>query len=257
MRIALVAQEDPFYLPPAVMAICEARKSDVVALVVLKSFNETMRDTARRLYEFYGATDFARLAARYAKAKLINRFGRCDRPYSVSGIASRLDIPLYTPEKVNSPEFLETLRTEIKPDLILSVAASQVFRRRLLSIPPLGCINIHSAPLPKYQGMMPVFWTLYHGEKAGCVTIHYMDVELDAGDIILQRSVDISPTDSLEDLMIRSKEVGVTAVLEALDMIEHDRVQRIKMDTSRASYFSFPKRIHAADLRARGRRLLR
>ena len=256
MRIALVAQEDPFYLPPAVLAICRARRPDFAAIVAQRSFNEKLHHTARRLHEFYGPLDFSRLVFRYARAKTLGRLSR-SRPYSVKSVARMLDIPLYTPQRINAPEFLQTLADEIRPDLILSIAASEIFKPELLSIPPLGCINLHSAPLPKYQGMMPVFWTMYHGESEGCVTVHHMAEKLDAGDIILQRPVSVGPSDSLEDMMIRCKEVGVAAVLEAIDLIERGEVKPTAMDKSGASYFSFPKREHAARLRAAGRRLLR
>ncbi len=69
MRIALVTQEDPFYLPPALDAFCSARPKDVCALIVLPAFNENMLATARRLYESYGARDFTRLGIRYSLAK--------------------------------------------------------------------------------------------------------------------------------------------------------------------------------------------
>ena len=123
-------------------------------------------------------------------------------------------------------------------------------------MPRFGCINLHSAPLPRYQGMMPNFWTMVHGEPQATVTVHEMVEKLDAGDIILQRPVPILPGDSLHDLMVRSKEVGVDAVLEAIEQIEHGSVQRQSMDPSRATYFTFPKRADAQRLRRMGRALL-
>jgi len=80
--------------------------------------------------------------------------------------------------------------------------------------------------------------------------------KLDAGDILLQRPVPILPGDSLHDLMVRSKEVGVEALLEAIRQIEEGRVVRRAMDPAQASYFSFPKRADAERLRRMGRALL-
>src|SRR5205823_5731761 len=171
MRIAVVTQEDPFYLPPALDAFCRARRTDVVALIILPAFNERLTATASRLYAFYGPRDFTRLAMRYAWAIIANRLNGLrplTRPYSAHDVAR------------------------------------------------LGCINLHSAPLPRYQGMMPNFWTMVEGEPEAAVTVHYMVEKLDAGDIILQRAVPIRPPDSLHDLMVRSKVVGVEALLEAV-----------------------------------------
>jgi methionyl-tRNA formyltransferase len=200
-----------------------------------------------------------RLASRYVGAKLADRANRVrpfTRPYSAADVARRHGLPVYRPAKINAPEFVTLLREQIRPDLLVSIAASQVLRQRVLDVPRLGCINLHSAPLPRYQGMMPNFWTLVHGEPEATVTVHYMVEKLDAGDIVLQWPVPILPGDSLHDLMVRSKEVGVQAVLEAMEQIEHGTARRHPMDPSKATYFTFPKREDARKLRQMGRALL-
>ena len=68
MRIAIVTQEDPFYLPPALDALCNVWQKDIVAVILLPSFNESLSATARRLYEFYGPWDFIRLSGRFVLA---------------------------------------------------------------------------------------------------------------------------------------------------------------------------------------------
>jgi methionyl-tRNA formyltransferase len=259
LRIALVTQEEPFYLPPALDALCRLRRSELVALVILPSFNESLPQTARRLYEFYGPRDFARLCARFLGARLLDRANRLlplTRPFSARDVALRHRVPLLLPANVNAPDFLDTLRREIRPDLIVSIAASQVFGSALLDVPQLGCINLHSAPLPRYQGMMPNFWTLLHQEPQATVTVHHMAAQLDAGDIILQRDVAVLPDDSLHDLMVRSKQIGVQAVDEAIGRLAAGTAPRRPMDPAQASYFSFPTRADARRLRAQGRRLL-
>jgi methionyl-tRNA formyltransferase len=259
MRIVVATQEDPFYLPPALDALCRARGRDVVGIIILPAFNEGLRATAGRLWEFYGPLDFLRLGLRFAGAKLADRLNGVrplTRPYSARDVARRHDVRVYTPAKINAPDFVRTLAEEIRPDLLISVAASQILRRAVLEVPRFGCINLHSAPLPRYQGMMPNFWTMVHAEPNATVTIHYMVEKLDAGDIILQRPVPIHPEDSLHDLMVRSKEVGVEALLEAVAQIERGTVVRRVMDPSQATYFSFPKRADALRLRRMGRALL-
>ncbi len=228
-------------------------------MIILPAFDEPLSATASRLLEFYGPVDFTRLGLRFCLAKVANKFNTytsLTRPYSAQDVAKRFGVPTYQPAKINSSEFLETFRNEIRPDLLISIAASQILKSKLLNIPPKGCINLHSAPLPRYQGMMPNFWTMVHEEPEATVTIHYMVEKLDAGDIILQKPVPIYPTDSLHDLMVRSKIVGVDALNEAIEQIEQSNVDAQEMDHSKATYFSFPKRDDAKRLRAQGRRLL-
>ncbi|WP_052954559.1 methionyl-tRNA formyltransferase [Microvirga vignae] len=259
MRIAVVTQEEPFILAPALDRLCRARAKDIVALIILPSFNEKLLATARRLYGFYGPVDFGRLCIRYGWTRLadfVNGWRPVTRAYSVGDVARRNSIPFYRPTNIGSPEFIKTLSERISPDLIVSVAASQLFTKELIDIPALGCINVHSSPLPRYRGMMPNFWTLLHNEPEAAVSIHYMVAKLDAGDLIMQRKVPIFAEDSLQDLMVRSKSVGIEALLEAIDHIEAGTVQVVPMDMAQSSYFSFPTRSDAQLLRMQGRRLL-
>src|SRR5262245_44706604 len=100
LRVALLTQEDPFYLPPALEQLCQARGRDVVALIILPAFNERLSSTAKRLYEFYGPVDFLRLAARYLGAKVadsVNRRVPLTRPFSAEDVARRHRIPVHHP----------------------------------------------------------------------------------------------------------------------------------------------------------------
>lgn len=228
-------------------------------MIILPAFDEPLSATASRLYEFYGPVDFARLGLRFLKAKVadrINKHYRLSRPYSAQDVAERFNVPTFQPSNINSPQFLDRIRHEIRPDLLISIAASQILKSQLLNIPTKGCVNLHSAPLPRYQGMMPNFWTLVHQEPEAAVTIHYMIEKLDAGDIILQKPVPIYPEDSLHDLMVRSKIVGIDALNESIEQISEGKVNAQAMDASQATYFSFPKRSDAQRLRNQGRQLL-
>ncbi len=257
MRIAIVTQEEPFYLPPFLDRLVTARRADIVALVILRPFNESLLDVGRRLYEFMGPWDFLQECFHFAAARgldTVNRLRPVARPYSAADVARRHSIPVYRPASINADAFVQVLRDEIAPDLLVSVAASQIFKRQVLAVPPLGCINVHSAPLPRYQGMMPNFWAMLHGESETAVTIHYMVEKLDAGDIILQVPVPIQPDDTLHTLIVRSKQIGVDALLTALAQIEAGVATATPMSTEQASYFSFPKRADGARFRSQGRR---
>lgn len=257
MRIVIVTQEEPFYLPAFLYNFINNCQDDVVGMIILRPFNESLIEVGRRLYEFLGFWDFIIECCYFVKAKffdILNRIKPMTRPYSVKDVARRYGVRVYKPANINSSDFLMTLRNEIRPDLIVSVAASQIFKRPLLEIPSLGCINVHSAPLPRYQGMMPNFWAMLHGEQETAVTVHYMVEKLDAGDIILQRPVPILPDDTLESLIVRSKQIGVRALLDAIAQIKAGTVTAVPMNKEAATYFSFPKRVDAQRFRELGRR---
>ena len=78
--------------------------------------------------------------------------------------ALELNIPVYQPEKVKNPEFVDILR-EINPDVIVVIAFGQILSKEILDLPKYGCINVHASLLPKYRGAAPIQWAVIDGEK--------------------------------------------------------------------------------------------
>ena len=73
-------------------------------------------------------------------------------------------IPVYQPEKVKDPAFVEILK-ELHPEAIVVIAFGQILSKAILDIPPYGCVNIHASLLPKYRGAAPIQWAVIDGEK--------------------------------------------------------------------------------------------
>ena len=69
--------------------------------------------------------------------------------------ALRLGLPVYQPEKIRTPEFLQVLQ-ELAPEVIVVVAFGQIIPKQVLELPPYGCINVHASLLPKYRGAAPI-----------------------------------------------------------------------------------------------------
>jgi methionyl-tRNA formyltransferase len=162
---------------------------------------------------------------------------------------------MYPASSVNAPEYLARVR-QLSPDVIVSVAAPEIFRKEILGIPRLGCINIHSGRLPVYRGMMPTFWQMMRGESAVTVTVHEMAEKLDAGGILGTVTVPIASRDSLDRVITVTKQEGARVLIEVLGKIRQGRAPGIPVDMNGASYFSFPKREHVREFRKRGHRLL-
>jgi methionyl-tRNA formyltransferase len=158
-------------------------------------------------------------------------------------------------QSVNRPDYIEQVRA-IAPDVIVSVAAPEIFRLELLKIPRLGCINIHSGRLPMYRGMMPTFWQMLRGEPAVTITVHRMAERLDAGDVLATRHFAIKPNDSLDRVIKGTKCEGARLLIEVLRDLRAERAQSTPLDMKHANYFSFPKPDDVRAFRKRGHRLL-
>jgi methionyl-tRNA formyltransferase len=153
----------------------------------------------------------------------------------------RHDIPGSEVHDANDPAFLDRLR-RLSPDLVLSVFALQRFGPELLTIPRIGCINLHSAPLPEYRGLHSSFWSLYNGERESGFSIHFMNEDWDAGPIIMERRFPISPGETVYSLDRRKMAIVPSLLSDALDALIEDRVVARENHPDRGAYYSVPSR---------------
>jgi methionyl-tRNA formyltransferase len=250
LKLLFVTEDDPLYVirlfdvffqeyPAGLLEIC--------GITIDRAFHEPAWKTLRRMLRFYGPAGVARLGARFLRARLSGR--------SIARLAAQHSIPMVPATSVNAPEYLERVR-RLAPDVIVSVAAPEIFRKEILRIPRLGCINIHSGRLPVYRGMMPTFWQMLHGEPAVTVTVHEMAEALDAGKILGTVTVPLQPRDSLDRVISTTKEAGARLLIDVLTKIAQGQESRVPVDMTGKKYFSFPQREHVREFRKRGHRLL-
>lgn len=113
---------------------------------------------------------------------------------SVSRLAASAGIPVYAPDEVNHPLWIERI-SQLAPDVIFSFYYRHLLSDEILSLAPAGAFNLHGSLLPKYRGRAPLNWVLVNGETETGVTLHRMVKRADAGAIIAQQRVAISPDD--------------------------------------------------------------
>jgi methionyl-tRNA formyltransferase len=260
LRVHIITEEDPFYLPVffrAFLAELPRERFDIVGIDITPPLNQpSRRALARRLYRFYGGLDFVRLLGRYAAAKALDRLApRRLWSGSIGRLAARHRIACRFVENVNAPAYVERLR-RLAPDLLVSVAASQIFKPDLLSVPTLAAVNVHTGPLPSYRGMMPVFWQMYDRRPSIVVTVHTMTADVDLGSILLQREVPLNGDRSLDLVIRKMKREGAHTLLELLERYRAGAVEPVAMDRSQERYRSFPGRAEAARFRHMGYRLV-
>ena len=104
-----------------------------------------------------------------------------------------------------------------EPDALVVVAYGLILPRAALTLPRLGCLNIHASLLPRWRGAAPIQRAVLAGDSVSGVTIMLMDVGLDTGPMLLKKEVPIGRTDTGGSLHDRLATVGASAVLEALD----------------------------------------
>jgi len=116
------------------------------------------------------------------------------------------------------------------------VAFGQILSRFILEIPRIMAINLHASLLPKYRGAAPINWALIRGETQTGLSIIKMEEKLDAGPIILQRSLDIKDTEDAQTLADRLSKSGSDLLLEAIDLIQTNKYKLITQDERKATF---------------------
>jgi folate-dependent phosphoribosylglycinamide formyltransferase PurN len=178
------------------------------------------------------------------------------RRYFVHEIAREHGIPLKFASQVNSPAITEQIRAW-QPELLVSVSCPQRIGLETLSIPTSYAVNIHSSLLPAYAGISPYFWVLVRGEERTGTTVHVMREKFDSGAILVQKSLDIRPRESVFSLFYRLSLLGGEALSESASLVLEGKARPLEQDASRRSYYSSPTAIAVTALRRRGHRFAR
>ncbi len=137
----------------------------------------------------------------------------------VKVLAEAHHIPVFQPHKLRTSQALEQLQSW-QPDLIVVAAYGKLLPNDVLTLPPLGCINVHASLLPKYRGAAPIQWAIARGESETGVTIMNISERMDTGDILLQRSLPISADDTGGSLHDKLSQLGAEALQAALALLK-------------------------------------
>jgi methionyl-tRNA formyltransferase len=252
MNIVIITQDDPFYLGRNMEYLLHKlpEYANVTAGIVTSvspfGRRESFLAKALRTLRVFGFVFFIRYAFRFVLATL-------DRRHSVPEVLKRNGVPVLTLSgSINESDSLELIR-RYNPDLLISIAGNELFKKPLIELAPKGCLNLHTALLPKYRGLMPSFWVLKNGEKVTGVSVFFVDEGIDSGPILVKKEIEIGEM-TQEELIWKTKRLGMDAILEAIDKLNDDDVRVMDNNDDEMTYFGFPKRQDVVDFRKTGRR---
>jgi len=141
--------------------------------------------------------------------------GRELKPPPVKLLAQELDIPSIQPEKLRQADAMEQLRVW-NPDLIVVAAFGQILKKDVLFLPRFGSLNVHASLLPRWRGAAPINAAILHRDAETGVTIMKMDVGLDTGPILTQRSIPLTPNDTAGSVFDKLSHLGADLLIETL-----------------------------------------
>ena len=259
LKVTVFTQDERVYLPISIGILVEAdpaRVSSIVLSPPMSTHGGGLKGLIKHLPVF-GVRGTLRMGLRVIWARVGPLLGlrpRGRKCWSIEELGRQSGIPTYHVEKVNSQEMHDILDRH-PSDLLVSVSCPQIIRPKLMRRFARGGINVHSAPLPRYRGLLPSFWVLLNGERETAVTVHDLAEKLDNGDILHQKPIAIEEGETWSSLLGKTKVAAGEALVEVIGQIEKGTATRRPNRDEDSTYFSFPTWKDAKLFRSRGLRM--
>ena len=157
------------------------------------------------------------------------------KPSAVKEYALERGFRVFLPATLKDGDVVREI-ADAGADVIIVAAYGKLLPPEVLSLPRLGCINIHASLLPRLRGAAPINRAVMNGDTVGGVTIMYMAQGLDTGDIILQKRTDIPPLMTAGEYHDVLASLGGEAITEYLSLAASGSVPRTPQDDSLATY---------------------
>ncbi len=143
---------------------------------------------------------------------------------------------------VNAPEFIQEIKL-FEPDLFISIRFGKIFKDEIIKIPKQGVLNLHSAVLPDYKGIMGTLHNLKDNKSEYGCTLHYIDDStIDTGEIIAIAKRTVMKERSLLWHIVQLYPMGCDLILDSIQQLQKvDRLSSNRQDMSEGNYFSTPR----------------
>lgn len=157
-------------------------------------------------------------------------------------LATKLNAEIISYDNVNSTFALQDFQS-FAPDLFISIRFGQIFKQPLIDIPKYGVLNLHSAILPDYRGIMGTFWAILNDEEKIGATLHFInDAGIDTGDVIAISEEKIDRDSSLIANINKIYIQGCANILRVLEEISAGKsvIKRNQENMGSGRYFTYP-----------------
>lgn len=260
MKVVIITQEDSFAIPQNTEKVIKMKGVEVVAVCVLETTSSLVNKKSLFIKGF-GWWQTIKMGMYFVTHKIHDVLDRItgtrllNKRRSLKAVAQHYKIPFWVISNPNSKEFLQQLE-DVHVDVVVSFSAPVVFKKDLLNLPTMGCINLHCSYLPMYSGVMPSFWVLYHQEKSTGATVHYMDDKIDNGSILGQVEVSIDSGSSMLDVIHKTKARGGDLTCKVLSDMMNNTLQVKENKLSEGNYFTWPTVEKMQSFKKKGGRLV-
>lgn len=249
MKIVLITQNEPFYLQKSLSYLLENLPEGChIAGVVLLSPSPFGKKLSSLQKAFSTLKIFGIRFTLYYSIKMI--FTKVTND-GVANFLKKKKIKIVTLDSsINTSASINKI-SEYKPDLLISIQGNEIFKEPIIKLAPKGCLNLHTALLPNYRGLMPSFWVLKNREEKTGVSVFFVDEGIDSGPILVQREVFINDMTQAQ-LITYTKQVGMECIVEAINKILIGDISTLPNEDNDMTYFGFPTRDDVIEFRKLG-----
>ena len=145
------------------------------------------------------------------------------------------NIPVFQPLSLKTSE-AQQLIANLQADVMVVAAYGLILPREVLSMPELGCLNIHASLLPRWRGAAPIHRAILAGDAETGITIMQMDEGLDTGKMLLKKDCRIDAHDTTKILHDKLTKLGAEAIIEVLGRLQTGTIDGVAQDSSLSSY---------------------
>jgi methionyl-tRNA formyltransferase len=237
----ILADENLFhpYFLKSVITDLIAKKYKIVGITLAKdTYKKGFHYAVYQQISLWGFGPFAFIAVNSIFRTLAYKFGFM-KTKTIQGLSYLFNIPLYETLNVNEEEHIKYLKKK-KIDIIIS-SNGHIFKSELLKLPKIACINRHSALLPSYGGVLPIFWAMKNREKILGTSAHYMVEKIDQGDILAFESFSNEKGSSLFYNYMLAFDASISVIISAIENALKKKIVK-KFKKNKNEYYSFPNK---------------
>ena len=186
---------------------------------------------------FIGTVEFSKIALQKLIELNAQVVGVCTKEKSefnsdfadLRPLCEKNKIPFKLVNDVNSKDNYNWVKS-LNPDIIFCFGWSNLLKKNILTLTPMGVLGFHPSKLPQNRGRHPLIWTLALGLKKSASTFFFMDEGADSGEILSQKDFDILNTDDARILYDNIVYIALLQIEEFLPQLEKKTYQTIKQN---------------------------
>ena len=238
-RLYIITINESLYINPIIKWLIKNYHKQIIGISIVsdRKKNQSVFDYYKKIYDLFRFIGLIKLVNVFGLIKLKEWLGFSR---SVPSLIKKYNIDQIKTKSVNDPKFISKIRAK-NVDIIFSFCG-EIYKKEILEAVNVGIVNKHCALLPAYGGVYPAFWVLLNNEKETGVTLHLMELKIDAGPILVQKKVPMSSEDTMHSIYSKCHKFVPGMIKQVMEHYSDGKKLKMIKKETQGSYYSYPKK---------------